>query len=136
MGMCKGCGKVFNVTEMKNGYCKSCSHLDTTQEIHIDKELKPEEVNEIKINKKMEFKEVESNQRIPSDNMSQVVISDIKIPFTSILEFTMKTAIAMVPALIVFYMVFIILLAITFWFMGGGDLIKELYAINHPQINY
>ena len=32
MGACKGCGKVFSVLDMKNGYCKSCSHLDTTHE--------------------------------------------------------------------------------------------------------
>lgn len=35
MGMCKGCNKVFNVIEMKNGLCETCRtsspHLSISQ---------------------------------------------------------------------------------------------------------
>jgi hypothetical protein len=28
MGMCKGCGEVFNTNDMVDGYCKDCSSVD------------------------------------------------------------------------------------------------------------
>ena len=34
MGMCKGCSKVFNTLEMKDGYCKNC-YEDISNENHI-----------------------------------------------------------------------------------------------------
>ena len=41
MGMCKGCGRVYGVLELKNGYCNNCVPFETTDvEIEEDEENK------------------------------------------------------------------------------------------------
>ena len=40
MGMCKECGKVFNVLDMKDGVCKNCKPFNKTIDLEIVEEAK------------------------------------------------------------------------------------------------
>lgn len=47
MGMCKGCGVVFNTNDMVDGYCKDCSSVDI-EEVKKLQNLTKEEKQKIK----------------------------------------------------------------------------------------
>lgn len=47
MGMCKGCGEVFNANDMVDGYCKDCASIDI-EKVNKLKNLTSEEKQKIK----------------------------------------------------------------------------------------
>ena len=94
MGMCKGCGQIFSTVEMENGYCKSCKD-GVTKEVKIDN-TNLSSKNALEINQK-------------------VIVTDIKMPFWSMVFFMVKWVIASIPALIILF----ILLTFLIGFIGG-----------------
>ncbi|MFK5891731.1 MAG: hypothetical protein QM504_00750 [Pseudomonadota bacterium] len=94
MGMCKGCGEVFPTVEMENGYCKYCKDGSP-------KELKIDNTNSSSKNS------FETNQK--------VIVTDIKMPFLSMVFFMVKWVIASIPAFIILF----ILGSILIGFIGG-----------------
>lgn len=59
MGTCKGCGEVFGVLEMRDGYCNNCipfEYSDTSW--RIQKQQYKQDKEEAKIQDKKAFKEL------------------------------------------------------------------------------
>lgn len=103
MGMCKGCGEVFSTAEMENGYCKSCKDTST---------------KEIKKESSTEGLQIESTNLSGKNNFTtnqKVIVTDIKMPFLSMVFFMVKWVIASIPAFIILF----ILGAIFMGFIGG-----------------
>jgi len=65
MGICKGCGKVASVVEMKDGYCKNCLTEDMIT-LADEKELRKEQLknNKNEVNKIMITTETQINIEI------------------------------------------------------------------------
>ena len=114
MGMCKECGGVFASAEMENGVCKSCRDGSTQERNQEDSTKK------IKID----------NTRSTSDNNfeinQKVIVTNIKMPFWSMVIFMVKWVIASIPA-------FIILFVLAGIFMG---VLGALGIAPTPQSNY
>lgn len=92
MGMCKECGVVFPSQDMKNGYCKE----------HV------KENNDL---------QTQTNNGIEVENIGKnaVVITDIKMPFLSMVIFMVKWVIASIPA----FIILVILEALTTGLLTG-----------------
>lgn len=87
MGMCKGCGEIFSAIEMENGYCKFCK--DASAKDSSTKELK-----------------IESSHLSSKDSFNtnqKVIITDINMPFLSMVSFMIKWSIASIPAFIILF---------------------------------
>ena len=94
MGMCKSCGIVFNANDMKDGFCVTCIENGGKQ------------------------KELEIAQNINNEKKSkEVVVTDIKMPFISMVIFMIKWALASIPAIIIL----MILFSVFAGFLGIGD---------------
>lgn len=79
MGMCKSCGEVFNANDMKDGLCTNC----------INTPFKVETISAKKNN--------------------EVIVTDIKMPFWSMVVFMIKWAIASIPAIFILMIIFTVL---------------------------
>lgn len=90
MGMCKECGKVFNVLDMKDGVCKKCRGEDAKQS---------ESSNGV---------HYESTGVVfeGTNRSNEVSIVDVKIPFWSIVVLMVKWVLASIPAFIILFLIF------------------------------
>ena len=113
MGMCKECGGVFSVTEMENGVCKSCRE-NSTKERKQESSTRKIEID----NTNSTSNKIEINQK--------VIVTDIKMPFWSMVIFMVKWVIASIPA-------FIILFVLAGIFMG---VLGALGIVPTTQPNY
>lgn len=91
MGMCKECGGVFSATEMENGVCKSCRN-SSAQERKQEGSTKKIEIDNTNSTSNNNF---EFNQK--------VIVTDIKMPFWSMVIFMVKWVIASIPAFIILF---------------------------------
>ena len=103
MGMCKECGGVFAAAEMENGVCESCRN-SSNQETKKEGSTMGIKVNSAKPLTKTSL-----------DTNQEVVITDIKMPFFSMVIFMVKWVIASIPAFIILF----ILASILLGFIGG-----------------
>lgn len=104
MGMCKGCGEVFSTAEMENGYCKSCREDSSSKELKKDISAKELKIDNTNLSSKNSF-----------DTNQKVIVTDIKMPFLSMVIFMVKWVIASIPA----FIILTILATIFFGFIGG-----------------
>jgi hypothetical protein len=84
MGTCKGCGEVFSAIEMENGYCKSCKTNQKQSTVKLETE-----------NNNL------SSSPISNTKKQEVIVTDIKMPFMSMVFFMVKWVIASIPAFII-----------------------------------
>ncbi len=100
MGMCKSCGIVFNTNDMKDGFCVTCIENGGKQ------------------------KELEITQNINNEKKSkEVVVTDIKMPFLSMVIFMIKWALASIPAIIILMILFTVFAG----FLGIGAMSHRGY---------
>jgi hypothetical protein len=108
MGMCKGCGIVYSAIEMKDGYCKSCQKDFIKIDAHDDNNDNIKHQNNNKSNdniKHQNSNKSNDNTKHQNSNKSNdnttVIITDIKMPFLSMVFFMVKWVIASIPAFII-----------------------------------
>lgn len=89
MGTCKSCGEVFNTNDMKDGLCINCGEKPLKVEI------------------------------IPTNKSNEVIVTDIKMPFLSMVIFMIKWVLASIPAMIILMIVFTVVTAILGISMGN-----------------
>ncbi|RZV18663.1 hypothetical protein [Aliarcobacter butzleri] len=78
MGMCKGCGIVFNANDMKDGYCKSCKPEFFTKE--YDEEQK-----------KIKLKEVEEKTKKDNSNLKMAFLISMVLIIIGVAFFVYET---------------------------------------------
>jgi uncharacterized membrane protein YvbJ len=91
MGTCKNCGEVFNANDMKDGLCANC----------IDKPLKVE--------------------TIKTEKNNEVIITNIKMPFWSMVVFIIKWTMASIPAIIIMALIFTVIIGL----LGGMGMMSH-----------
>lgn len=100
MGMCKSCGIVFNANDMKDGLCVTCIENGGKQ------------------------KELEITQNINNEKKSkEVAVTDIKMPFISMVIFMIKWTLASIPAIIILMILFTVFAG----FLGIGPMSHRGY---------
>jgi ABC-type bacteriocin/lantibiotic exporter with double-glycine peptidase domain len=98
MGMCKGCGEVFNTNSMVDGYCENCIASKQNESSIIENQKKEENEECTKSNKTREGQMMETNT---NTNHLKVSVVDIKMPFWSMVIFMIKWTLASIPAFII-----------------------------------
>ena len=107
MAKCNDCGHTFGFLELKKGVCKSCINKSKEDWENYNANLSSSDKppsNKVPLNDNKNTNQ--SNNK--NKGVQTVIISDINMPFGSMVVFIIKWALASIPAFLILAILFLI----------------------------